>query len=70
MLNADGNKDMHNLISGMWNNYVNLETFMEDEVKQRENDMQEEYEYWSKVKPKLIKDANGKYTISGLKLNK
>ena len=70
MLAAAGQTEVVNSISSLWNNYVNLETFLEDEVKQREIDMQEEYQYWAKVKPQLVKDKDGKYLITGLKAKK
>ena len=67
---AAGQKEIVNTISSMWNNYVNLETFLEDETKQREIDMQEEYQYWAKVKPQLVKGQDGKYTVTGLRAKK
>lgn len=57
-------------LASIWNNYVNLETFQEDENSQRDIDMQEEYAYWSKIKPKLTKSADGKFMVSGITLNK
>lgn len=61
-----GQQEVIKNISSSWNNYVNLETFQEDEVKQREIDMEEEYKYWSKVKPKIVKSADGKLSVSGI----
>jgi hypothetical protein len=65
MSGASDAKEVNDVIS-IWNNYVNLETFQEDESNQREIDMQEEYKRWSIVKPKLVKAADGKYTVVGL----
>lgn len=67
---AAGQSKIGQEITSMWNNYVNLETYMEDENKQRDIDMQEEYAHWSKVKPKLTKSADGKFSVSGISLNR
>lgn len=63
---GDGNKEWSNTISGIWNNYLNLAYYTEDETEQRETDMQEEYAFWKTIKPKIIKDAKGKLTVTGL----
>lgn len=63
---GDGNKEWANTISGIWNNYINLAYYTEDETQQRETDMQEEYAYWRTVKPKITKDAKGQLVVTGL----
>lgn len=53
-------------ISNLWNNYVNMAYFLEDELEIRERDMQEEFERWRHVRPTVHKDKNGRLIIKGL----
>lgn len=65
-MNGSDGAEQSNTIARIWNNYVNLETFQEDESNQREIDMQEEYKLWVGVKAKLVKTKEGKYTVTGI----
>ena len=65
LLSAGGNEQTSNSIRSLWNNHTNMEMFLENEVKQQETDMQKEYAYWSKIRPKLSKGEKG-YILEGI----
>ncbi len=62
------NKEASDEVMETWNNYVNLEAFLEDQSKQRVMDMQEEYAYWKTTKPKLRRTEKGGVEVVGLKV--
>lgn len=59
-------KEWKNHISSIWNNFVNLACYMEDEMQVRETEMQEEFKFWSKVKPEISKDKHGRLVVTGI----
>lgn len=53
-------------ITSIWNNFVNLACYMEDEMTVREEEMQKEFASWKKVKPIMAKDKEGKIVVTGI----
>lgn len=59
-------KELQGAILKTWNDYLNLEMFMEGQKEQEELDMREEYEFWKSVKPKLNIGKDGSVSVSGI----
>ena len=59
-------KEWSSAISRIWSDYVNMEFFLEGADDEREADMKNQFEYWTKVKPVIVKDKDGKLSVKGL----
>lgn len=65
---ASEHQEIQKKLTGTWNDYVNMELYLEEQKVELERSMQEEYTYWKTVKPKISKDEKGNFTVSGIKL--
>lgn len=63
---AGTSKEISQAVTNSWNEYVNHAFFLEDKKQQRENDMQDEYKFWKKIKPKLKISKTGALSVTGL----
>lgn len=61
-----GNDAWHKSISSTFNNYVNMELYLEGEIEKREDSMMQDFEYWKTVKPVAIIGKDGGLTIKGI----
>ncbi len=54
-------------ISRIWNQYVNMAYFLEEESKERDDSMREEFAHWKNIKP-IIKMTETGLKVSGIRL--
>lgn len=68
LVTAAQHTEIQRKLTDTWNDYVNMELYLEEQKVEMERSMQEEYAYWKTVKPKVTKDAEGNFKVSGIKL--
>lgn len=68
LITAAAHSEIQKKLIESWNEYVNMELYLEEQKVEQERSMQEEYEYWKMVKPKISKDEKGNFKVSGIKL--
>lgn len=68
LVTAAAHPEIQKRLTETWNDYVNMELYLEEQRVEMERSMQEEYAYWKTVKPKVTTDAKGNFTVSGIKL--
>ncbi len=68
LVTAANHPEIQKKITETWNDYVNMELYLEEQRVELERSMQEEYAYWKTVKPKVVQDEKGNFKVSGIKL--
>lgn len=63
---SPGSDQWNKTVSSTFNNYVNMELYLEGEVEKREEDMRASFEYWRKVRPTAKIEKDGSLTIKGI----
>ena len=66
VISTHNSKEWQSKISTVWSNYMNLASYLEDEVEQRELDMKREYERWKNIIPEVKQDSSGNIVIGGI----